>query len=428
MEKFDAIVVGAGPAGCAAAYTMVKQGLNVLVLERGEYPGAKNIWGGAYYGPLMHELFPDFWKEAPVERFVSRHAISFLTEEESLSIDFKSNHSGAASNRGFITLRAKFDRWLAEKVEQAGAIIASGLTVDDLIMEGAVVKGVKVGEEEFFSDIVILAEGVNSLLSLKKGLRKEFSAHNVKQGVKEVIKLPREVIEERFNVRGDDGVAMEFVGACTRGLPGGGFLYTNRDSLSIGVVVQLSELIEHGVKASDLLEDFKKHPFIRPLIDKGEMVEYSAHLIPVSGLKMVPALFSDGLMVTGDAAALVLATGLILEGANFAMASGIAAGETAVKAHAKGDFSSSSLQNYEHLLKERFVLKDLNTFKGAPEFLENSRIYKTYPSLACELAGKIFSNDGKPRGNTFQVLRGAMKDRVSLWQLFSDAMKARKAL
>jgi electron transfer flavoprotein-quinone oxidoreductase len=143
---------------------------------------------------------------------------------------------------------------------------------------------------------------------------------------------------------------------------------------------------------------------------------------------MVPALFSDGLMVTGDAAALVLATGLILEGANFAMASGIAAGETAVKAHAKGDFSSSSLQNYEHLLKERFVLKDLNTFKGAPEFLENSRIYKTYPSLACELAGKIFSNDGKPRGNTFQVLRGAMKDRVSLWQLFSDAMKARKAL
>ena len=428
MEKFDAIVVGAGPAGCAAAYTMAKHGLNVLVLERGQYPGAKNIWGGAYFGPLMYDLFPNFWEEAPVERFVTRHAISFLTEEESLSIDFKTNHSGSSSGHGFITLRAKFDRWLAEKVEQAGAIIASDLTVDDLIMEGSVVRGVKVGEEEFISDIVILAEGVNSLLSLKKGLRKEYSAHDMKQGVKEVIRLPREVIEERFNVRGDDGVAMEFVGACTRGLPGGGFLYTNRDTLSIGVVVQLSALIEQQVKASDLLEDFKKHPSIRCLIEQGEMVEYSAHLIPVSGLKMVPALFSDGLMVAGDAAALVLATGLILEGANFAMASGVAAGETAIKAHATGDFSHSSLQHYEHLLKERFVLKDLHTFKNAPEFLENKRIYDIYPKFACELAGKIFSNDGNPRGNTFQVLKETMKDKISLWHLFLDAMKARKAL
>jgi electron transfer flavoprotein-quinone oxidoreductase len=428
MEKFDAIVVGAGPAGCAAAYTMVKQGLNVLVLERGQYPGAKNVWGGTYFGPLMHELFPDFWKEAPVERFVSRHAISFLTEEESLSIDFKTSHSGSSSRHGFITLRAKFDRWMAEKVEQAGAIIASDLTVDDLIMEGSVVRGVKVGEEEFFSDIVILAEGVNSLLALKKGLRKEYSAHDMKQGVKEVIKLPREVIEERFNVRGDDGVAMEFVGACTRGLPGGGFIYTNRDSLSIGVIVQLSALIDRQVKASDLLEDFKNHPSVRGLIEQGEMVEYSAHLIPVAGLKMIPALFSDGLMVAGDAAALVLATGLILEGANFAMASGIAAGETAIKAHAAGDFSRSSLQHYEHLLKERFVLKDLHTFKNAPAFLESSRIYNEYPSLACELAGTIFSSDGKPRENILKVLRGDMKGKVSFWQLFSDAMKARNTL
>lgn len=89
MEKFDAIVVGAGPAGSAVAYTMAKAGLKVLVFERGKYPGAKNMWGGAFFGPLMYELFPNFWKEAPVERYINRHVISFLTKEDSLSLDFK---------------------------------------------------------------------------------------------------------------------------------------------------------------------------------------------------------------------------------------------------------------------------------------------------------------------------------------------------
>jgi electron transfer flavoprotein-quinone oxidoreductase len=428
MDQFDAIVVGAGPAGCAAAYTMARQGLNVLVVERGQYPGAKNMWGGVYSGPLVHDLFPDFQEDAPIERFVGRHVISFLTDEDVLSVDFRSGPSETASHRGFIALRARFDRWLAGKVEQAGAIVATGLTVTDLIMEGSVVRGVKVDKEEFFGDIVILAEGVNSLLSLKKGLRKEYSPHDMKLGVKEVINLPREVIEERFHLRGNDGVAMEFIGACTRGLPGGGFLYTNRDSLSLGVVVQLSELLKSRVKASDLLEDFKMHPFVQRLIEHGETVEYSAHLIPVSGLKMVPPLFSGGFLVAGDAAALVLGTGLILEGANFAMASGIAAGETAIRAHAAGDFSKSSLQYYERLLKERFVLKDLHTFKKAPEFLENKRIYQDYPALACELAGKIFNNNGNSRTNTFKVLKEAIKEKVSCWQLTSDFMKARKAL
>ena len=84
MDIFDAIIVGAGPAGCAAAYTMAKAGLNILVLERGQYVGAKNMWGGAFFGPVMNELFPGFWKEAPVERFLKRHVISFMTKEDCL--------------------------------------------------------------------------------------------------------------------------------------------------------------------------------------------------------------------------------------------------------------------------------------------------------------------------------------------------------
>lgn len=427
-DVFDAIIVGAGPAGCAAAYTMAKAGLNVLVLDRGQYVGAKNMWGGAFFGPVMNELFPGFWKEAPVERFLNRHVISFMTKEDCLSVDYKSSHSDFDASPGFIILRARFDRWMGAKVEEAGAIIATGLEVTDFIFEGNRIKGVKVGDEDFLANVVVLADGVNSLLATKAKLRGDFKSTDLKQGVKEVIRLPREVIEDRFGLTGNEGVVMEFVGSCTRGLPGGGFIYTNQDSLSVGVVVQLSALLKNQVKASDLIDEFKEHPAVRPLWRNGETLEYSAHLIPVSGIEMMPKLYADGILVAGDAAAMVLGTGLILEGANFAMAAGIAAGETVIQAREKGDFTSSTLNGYEQLLKSRFVLKDLETFRRAPHFLENPRIYNAYPELACGLMGNIFHSDGKPRSNTFETLWKSMQGKVSLWQIAADAMKARKAL
>ena len=306
--------------------------------------------------------------------------------------------------------------------------MASSLEATDFIFDGTKIKGVKVGGEEFPANVVVLADGANSLLAAKAGLREEFKAPDLKQGVKEVIRLPRETIEDRFNISGSEGVVMEYVGSCTRGLPGGGFIYTNQDSLSVGVVVQLSALLEHRIKASDLIEDFKNHPSVRPLIRNGETVEYSAHLIPVSGVKMMPRLYGDGILVAGDAAAMVLGTGLILEGANFAMAAGVAAGETVIRAREQGDFTAPALMHYETLLKSRFVLKDLNTFRHAPHFLENRRIYNEYPELACGLMRSIFHSDGKPRENTFATVMKSLKGKVSIWQMISDAMKARKAL
>jgi electron transfer flavoprotein-quinone oxidoreductase len=428
VEKFDAIVVGAGPAGCASAYVMARSGMNVLVFERGKYAGAKNMWGGAFFGPQLHGLFPGFWKEAPVERFVTRHVVSFLTQKGSIAVDFRSSCFGNPPYNGFILLRAKFDQWMAKKIEQAGAMLATGLQANDLLFEGTKVKGVKSGNEEFISDVVILADGANSLLVEKAGLRKGILPEDMKQGVKEVIQLPKKTIEERFNIRGDEGVAMEFVGTCTKGLPGGGFLYTNKDSLSLGVVVQLSALLKNRVKSSDLLERFKDHSEIGRLIEGGKTLEYSAHLIPSSGLKMMPELSMDGLLVTGDAASLLLGTGLILEGSNFAIASGIAAAETVKTAKEKNDFSMKCLAGYDQILKKSFVLQDLNTFKVAPEFLKNLRIYNLYPDLLVEMAERIFRNDGEPRKRTYQIMREIIKRRTSAWQLLSDVVKARKAI
>ena len=427
-QKFDAIIVGAGPAGCACGYKLAQAGLQVLVVERGKFAGAKNMWGGAFYGPTLAELIPDFWQEAPIERYVACHRLSLLSDKDSLSIEFTTPGFGQPPYNGFTILRSKFDRWLAGKVQQAGAIVASGLAADDLLRDGNQVVGIKAGSDELPADVVIACDGVNSTLAQKAGLRGELKPNEVKQGVKEVITLPRETIEQRFNLTGGEGIAWTFVGSCTAGLPGGGFIYTNKDSLSVGLVVQLNALIEKQVRVNDLLEGFKKHPAVARLLEGGKLVEYSAHLIPVSGINMMPRLYTDGLLVAGDAAALVVGTGLILEGANFAVASGVAAAETVIKAKQEGDFSANSLAYYQELLEQSFVLKDLKTYKEAPYFLENPRIYTTYPELACSLAEKLFTSDGQPRKRAWQLLKETTKGEISLWQLARDLMRGRKSV
>jgi len=427
-KRFDAIIVGAGPAGCLCGYTLAKAGLETLIVERGKFPGAKNMWGGAYYGPLLHEIFPDFWEEAPIERYILRRRFSFLTEDSSLSIEFSTQKFRELPYNGFSVLRAKFDRWLASKAEQAGAIVASGLQADDLLWEGNQVSGIKAGGDEIPANVVVACDGVNSLIAEKAGLRKKLAAENLKQAVKEVFQLTRETIEQRFFLCGEEGIAWESLGSFTQDIPGGGFIYTNKDSLSVGVVVQLSTLAEKKVKANDLLEKFKLHPEIAPYLRDGKLVEYSAHLIPTAGKAMVPKLYGDGILVAGDAAALTLVTGLALEGANFAIASGIAAAETVIAAKKGKNFSANSLASYQDKLKESFVLNDLEVFKKAPEFLENPRIYKDYPEIACDLAKKIFTNDGKPREKMIALLKQSTKDKVSFLQIIGDLWKIKGAL
>lgn len=386
------------------------------------------MWGGVLYGPSLNQLFPQFWEEAPVERYILRNKFSLLTPESSLSTEFTTKKFGDIPYNGISLLRSKFDRWFASKAEKEGVIVAAGLQADDLLWDGKRVVGIKAGGDELPASVVIACDGVNSALAEKAGLRSSFSPKDMKQGVKEIIQLPRDLIEQRFNLAGEEGVAWEFIGAFTRDIPGGAFIYTNKESLSVGIVAQLSKLAEKRIRADDMLEEFKKHPAVANLVAGGQLVEYSAHLIPVAGRAMMPGLYKDGFLVAGDAAAFVLATGLALEGANFAIASGLAAAETVIRAKKSGDFSEKSLSCYPELLRESFVLKDLETFKKAPHFLENPRVYSLYPQLVCDLAEKIFTNDGKPKERIWRLLKQSMKERVSFWQVIRDLIQMKRSL
>lgn len=423
LQQFDAIVVGAGPAGSSAALAMARAGLQVALVERGEYAGAKNVSGAALYAPnLLADLLPDYWEEAPVERYLTRRVITFLGQESAVSLDFRTNHFNRPPYNGFTILRPKFDRWLASKAEEAGALLITSTVVDDLLYKGKQVIGVRCRREDgdLYAPIVIAADGANSFLAKKAGLKREFRADEMTLGVKEVLRLDAHTIEERFNLNGDEGMTNEYVGYASGDVKGGGFLYTNRDTLSIGVVVQIESLAQKKGRAYDLLDQFKQHPAVAPLVRDSVTLEYSAHMIPEGGWAMLPALSRAGLMVVGDAAGFVFAIGLFQEGMNFAIASGLAAAATTQLAHAEHDFSAQSLARYRKQLESSFVLQDLKNFRHAGALVNNERLQSVYPDLVCETMENVYRSNGKPRRKIGRVVRDTMRGKLPLRTLLSD--------
>ena len=212
-------MVGAGIAGCVTAYQLAQQGRSVVLIERGEAPGSKNLSGGVLYCRGMQEVFPDFLDEAPVERRITRNYINFLNAESSIGLDYKDTRLADPVN-AVTVLRAKLDPWLAEKCEEAGVFIMSGVRVDRVLTEdganGKRVVGVQAGEDELRAHVVVAADGVNSFIAQEVGLRAKQPLNHLATGVKCVVTLPRETIEARFNLTGDEGAAFAVVGDCTR--------------------------------------------------------------------------------------------------------------------------------------------------------------------------------------------------------------------
>ncbi|MFG6116776.1 FAD-dependent oxidoreductase [Halobacillus sp. MO56] len=395
-EKFDVIVVGAGPAGTSCAYQCAKNGLKVLQIERGEYPGAKNVMGGVLYKQQLEEIIPEFWKEAPIERPIVEQRMWLLDEESAITLGYKGRAwANEASYNNFTILRAKFDQWFARKAQEQGVTLINETVVEECLVEDGKVIGVRTDrpDGEVLADVVVLADGVNSLLAKQLGFHQDIEPAQVALTVMEVLKLPAEMINERFNLEDGQGCTIEMFGDSTKGQLGTAFLYTNKDSLNIGVGATLSSIVKEKMKPYELLEYVKNHPMVKPLIHGAEEAEYLAHLIPEGGYHAIPKLVGDGVIVAGDAAQLV--NGIHREGSNMAMKSGSYAAETILLAKQAGRFTEEVLDIYREKVYESFIGQDLKKYKDATETLETHPQYlKEYIPLMNQAARAFFTVDG----------------------------------
>ena len=355
-DIFDAIVVGGGIAGSTAAYLLAKKGLGVLLVERGNTNGNKNMTGGRLYTHGLEKLFPDFAEKAPLERKIVRERYTYEKGREQKTIELDET-SLCVQGNSYTVLRSGFDQWLGECAENEGAMCVTGVRVDELMIRDGKICGIIAGGEEMEANVVILADGVNSLLGQRAGMREELLPEAAEVGAKEVIELGETVIEERFGLKQGEGMQWIFEGKSAFGQEGTGFLYTNHDSISLGILTQIDTIRADGTAVTEMVDRFKENPEIKELLQGGKLVEYSAHLLPKGG--SLSKLYRDGLLVIGDAAGLVVNKGYVVRGMDLAVESARIAAETVVKASEAGDFGEEMLKNYETGLRESFLWEEM---------------------------------------------------------------------
>jgi len=438
-EKFDCIIVGGGIAGLSAAMILARAGLRFLLVERGEFAGAKNVSGGVLWGTDLAHLVPHYWDDTSAyERFVRHRRLTLMDEQSAFSLDFKSAHYDEKPYPGLIVLRSRFDNWLAGKVQEAidasptsdESFLATNILVEEVLKEGERVVGIRAGEERFFSDVVILAEGVNNLLTRAVGLQNDYvPADHMMIGIKEVIRIDQGVLEDRFQLDGLSGLSNEFVGYASRGVEGGGFLYTNRESVSLGLVLGIKDLREKRLTPYDILNDFKSHPAVVDMLRGGEVVEYSAHAVSSGDIRVMPSeLYADGVLIAGEAANLLINAGKAIQGMDYAMRSGILAAEVVAAARDRRDFSAESLKEYRGKLEDSFVMKDMTNFQGAVHLLHEPLMYQILPNLVCDFGRKFFTVESRPTPKTRDMLRETIKDHSSYWSLVKFGINAARSL
>ena len=431
-DDFDAIVVGAGMAGTAAAIRLAQGGANVLLLERGAEPGTKNLSGGILWGHELDRILPNWQTEMPLERHIVRKRFGLLTADTAASFDLEDGTWRKAPYMAHSVLRSRTDAWLAKKAEEAGATVVASVPVERLNWEGPRVHGIVQGGETMTAPVTILADGANSRLSLGTPIRPNphLAADATELGVKEVYALDPGTIEDRFQVGPGEGHAEEWItGIFPPGVMAGGFLYTNRDTISLGVIVQLGSLFGKNIHSHDLIEAFKAHPTIQNRLRGATLVEYGAKLIS-SGWASRPAAFhGDGWMITGDAAGFVFSNGVVIQGMNYAVRTGLEAAETALAARAAGRASAAQLAEYDRRLEATGVLHDFRDFARLDRVKWNSRYYTVYPKFAASLLHDLMSETGRPKRSVRRLLLEAQRaSGIGLTTLVRDGVEMARDL
>ena len=225
----------------------------------------------------------------------------------------------------------------------------------------------------------------------------------------------------------EEGTAWLFAGDVSGGNIGGGFIYTNKNSLSVGIVTTIADIGRVDLAPRDMLERLKNHPVVAPLIKGGKVVEYAAHLVTEGGYDMIPTLYRDNVLVAGDAAALVMNLGFTIRGMDLCIESGRLAAETIIAAKQKGDYSAATLSQYKTALDNSFVMKDMQHFRKMPKFIENHRIFEQYPKMMDEIMSDLFIMYGQ-KPEKFKKKAMAAVKKVGIMNLLKDGMSGMGAM
>jgi len=420
-EQFDVAVVGAGPAGSSAAAILAEKGVKTVVFERGEYQGAKNMSGGVLYGHDLARIVPDFAeRNCPIERNIVESQAWYLSADGGYAVSFRDRvFEETLKFNSFTVGRAKFDRWFAEQAKSRGAFVVPATVVTDLLRDGGGrVVGLRTDrpDGDVYARVVLLADGINSPLAAKTGFRPEAAPEHVALAVKDVVELSEEAINERFHVEAGSGVTIEVLGVATKGMDGIGVIYTNRSSLSVAIGANLSDFMTHKVRPYEMLEEFKTHPRVAPLVKGGRPREYMAHWIAEAGYDAIPRLCGDGYLIAGDSG--MLFNALHREGSNMAMTSGRFAAEAIVEAMERGDFTRDGLDGYTSRLQGSYVMADLRKYRGFNGFrLRHHELFTTLPEAAGYAARQMLTVDGTPKKLKQRAIRARILRDIPLLRL-----------
>ena len=281
MENFDVTIVGGGSAGLAALKHLSSLGKQSILLEAGKEVGSKNVSGGILYSKKsnngkiynVEDIYGEsFLTESPYERLITKYILNVTSKNKVFSIDLTDSHN-YQTNFGYSVLLNKLNSWFAKEAQSAAEKLGGG------IITGVHVKALRWDEkrskiiletdelEEFETKVLIAADGVNSEIAEMAHAREKFSPSELYQGVKVLVKLPEKLIEERFDItNSDEGAAHLFAGDVSLNLIGGGFLYTNRDSLSLGGVYHYDSLLKNPIEPSEIVNAMLRNPLVSELI------------------------------------------------------------------------------------------------------------------------------------------------------------------
>lgn len=359
-ERYDVVVVGAGPSGILAAKTAAEKGLKVLLLERGKQPGDKSV-GGEFLPISIFQRFP-WMGEGPLQRAVTKWAFHFLHDDKLTELKF-SRRSG---EYGFTVHRPNWDRWTSGFAEAAGAVLKTSTLVEELLFdERNRVVGVVADEgEKFYSSVVIGADGSNSVVALKAGLRSKWPPNALALCVKHTYRLPEGEITRRFCDENGGGELRIFLSEKISS-KGYGWIFPSKKDFCVGVGSTLDALKDN---VEDRLSDFLALPVVEKLTEGAAMFQHSVHTVPVYGPQ--GKTYADGVLIVGDAAGFVCP----MDGAGYeaAVYSGQLAAEVSAEAVSEGSCSVESLERYEKRWKGSWLGGDVNSGARLQDLILNS--------------------------------------------------------